>query len=114
MTKAEIVQALYDRVGGLSKREAAEIVDVTFELLKDALGHGEKVKISGFGKFALRDKHARPGRNPQTGATITIDDRRVLTFKASASLREVMNPSGEIARQDETEAYRSSTSGRRR
>ena len=58
MTKAEIVQALYTRVGGFSKKESADIVDIVFEMLKETLGRGEKIKISGFGNFVLRDKLA--------------------------------------------------------
>src|ERR1700733_5577030 len=91
MTKAEIVQTLYARVGGFSKRESADIVDGIFEMLKETLGHGEKIKISGFGNFVLRDKRQRPGRNPQTGQPIRITERRVLTFKASQILKQVLN-----------------------
>jgi integration host factor subunit alpha len=92
MTKAEIVQALYSRVGGFSKKESADIVDLVFEMLKETLGKGEKVKISGFGNFVLRDKRQRPGRNPQTGDPIKISERRVLTFKSSQILKQALNP----------------------
>src|ERR1700723_980805 len=92
MTKAEIVQALYARVGGFSKKESADIVDLVFEMLKETLGRGEKIKISGFGNFVLRDKRQRPGRNPQTGEPIKISERRVLTFKASQILKQALNP----------------------
>ncbi len=92
MTKAEIVQALYARVGGFSKKESADIVDLVFEMLKETLAKGEKVKISGFGNFVLRDKRQRPGRNPQTGDPIKISERRVLTFKASQILKQTLNP----------------------
>lgn len=92
MTKAEIVQALYARVGGFSKKESADIVDVVFEMMKETLGRGEKIKISGFGNFVLRDKRQRPGRNPQTGDPIKISERRVLTFKASQILKQALNP----------------------
>jgi integration host factor subunit alpha len=92
MTKAEIVQALYTRVGGFSKKESADIVDLVFEMMKDTLGRGEKIKISGFGNFVLRDKRQRPGRNPQTGDPIKISERRVLTFKASQILKQALNP----------------------
>lgn len=91
MTKADIVQALYSQVGGFSKKEAAEMVDLVFELMKETLGRGEKIKISGFGNFVLRDKRQRPGRNPQTGEPIAISERRVLTFKASQILKQVLN-----------------------
>lgn len=92
MTKAEIVQALYTRVGGFSKKESADIVDMVFEMMKETLGNGEKIKISGFGNFVLRDKRQRPGRNPQTGDPIKISERRVLTFKASQILKQALNP----------------------
>src|SRR5688572_3870750 len=92
MTKAEIVQALYTRVGGFSKKESADIVDMVFEMMKETLGRGEKIKISGFGNFVLRDKRQRPGRNPQTGDPIRISERRVLTFKASQILKQALNP----------------------
>ena len=91
MTKAEIVQALYTRVGGFSKKESADIVDLVFEMMKETLGKGEKIKISGFGNFVLRDKRQRPGRNPQTGDPIKISERRVLTFKASQILKQALN-----------------------
>lgn len=92
MTKAEIVQALYAKVGGFSKKESADIVDLVFEMMKETLGRGEKIKISGFGNFVLRDKRQRPGRNPQTGDPIKISERRVLTFKASQILKHALNP----------------------
>ena len=92
MTKAEIVQALYTKVGGFSKKESADIVDLVFEMMKETLGRGEKIKISGFGNFVLRDKRQRPGRNPQTGDPIKISERRVLTFKASQILKQALNP----------------------
>ena len=92
MTKAEIVQAIYARVGGFSKKESADIVDLVFEMMKETLGRGEKIKISGFGNFVLRDKRQRPGRNPQTGDPIKISERRVLTFKSSQILKQALNP----------------------
>lgn len=91
MTKAEIVQALYSKVGGFSRKESAELVDLVFEMMKETLGRGEKIKVSGFGNFVLRDKRQRPGRNPQTGKPISITERRVLTFKASQILKQVLN-----------------------
>ena len=94
-TKADLVDGVYDRVGGFSKREAADAVNQVFEILKDRLSTGEKVKISGFGNFVVRFKHARPGRNPQTGDEITIDARHVLRFRASQVLRGQLNGPGQ-------------------
>jgi integration host factor subunit alpha len=92
MTKAEIVEQIYERVG-FSKKEAAELVERVFEIMKDTLAEGEKVKISGFGNFVVREKNARKGRNPQTGQEILLDARRVLTFKPSLVLKNVLNES---------------------
>ena len=91
MTKADIVQAVYARVGGFSKKESADLVDLVFETMKETLGRGEKIKISGFGNFVLRDKRQRQGRNPQTGDPIVITERRVLNFKASQLLKMSLN-----------------------
>src|SRR6187455_2307652 len=91
MTKAEIVQAVYTRLGGFSKKEAADLVDQVFDSMKETLGRGEKIKISGFGNFVLRDKRQRQGRNPQTGEPIVITERRVLNFKASQLLKQALN-----------------------
>jgi integration host factor subunit alpha len=92
MTKADIVDRVYDNLGGLSKKESAEIVELVFETLKQILEQGEKVKISGFGNFVVREKKARIGRNPQTGTEIRISPRRVLTFKPSQILKNTLNP----------------------
>jgi len=91
MTKAEIVQAIYARVGGFSKKESADIVDLVFEMMKETLAKGERIKVTNFGNFVLRDKGERPGRNPQTGAPIKISERRVLTFKVSKNLKDALN-----------------------
>lgn len=91
MTKAEIVHAIYTKLGGFSKKEAADLVDLVFDTMKETLGRGEKIKISGFGNFVLRDKRQRQGRNPQTGDPIVITERRVLTFKASNILKLGLN-----------------------
>jgi integration host factor subunit alpha len=66
-------------------------VDLVFETMKETLGRGEKIKISGFGNFLVREKQPRPGRNPQTGTEITIDARKVLTFKPSPVLKAALN-----------------------
>jgi integration host factor subunit alpha len=93
MTKADIAQVIYSRIGGFSKKESIDLVDLVFETMKETLGRGEKIKISGFGNFVLRDKRSRQGRNPQSGDPITITERRVLSFKASQILKNVLNSS---------------------
>ncbi len=98
MTKAEIVDSVYERVGGFSKKEAAEVVEAVFDTMKETLADGEKIKISGFGNFVVRDKKERVGRNPQTGAPIPISARRVLTFKPSQVLKGTLNPHRQAGR----------------
>ncbi len=91
MTKADIIDRVCERVGGFSKKEAADLVESVFDVMKATLETGEKIKISGFGNFVVRDKKPRPGRNPQTGTEIMIDARRVLTFKPSPVLKSALN-----------------------
>lgn len=90
MTKADIVEALYQKVG-FSKKEAADLVELVFDTLKGTLSKGEKIKISGFGNFVVREKRSRVGRNPRTGESIEISARRVLTFRPSQVLRSEVN-----------------------
>jgi integration host factor subunit alpha len=92
MTKADIVEALYEKIG-FSKKEAADLVELVFDTIKATLSQGSKIKISGFGNFVVREKRARVGRNPQTGETIEISARRVLTFRPSQVLRAEVNSS---------------------
>jgi integration host factor subunit alpha len=91
MTKAELVEIVYEKVGGLSKKESQDIVEAIFDTMKSNLKNGEKIKISGFGNFILRDKRPRKGRNPQTGDDIQITARRVLTFRPSQILKAYIN-----------------------
>ena len=90
MTKADIVEALYEKIG-ISKKEAADLVELVFDTLKTSLAQGQKIKISGFGNFVVREKRARVGRNPQTGDSIEISARRVLSFRPSQVLRSEVN-----------------------
>jgi integration host factor subunit alpha len=91
MTKADIIEAVHERVGGFSKKESAEVVEAVFNAMKDTLSLGSKIKISGFGNFVVRDKTKRMGRNPQSGTPIIIAERRVLTFKPSQVLKNMLN-----------------------
>jgi integration host factor subunit alpha len=91
MTKADIIDAVFEKVGGFSKKEAADAVETVFETVKETLEKGEKIKLSGFGNFVVRDKLARTGRNPQTGQGMVISARRVLTFRPSPVLKKTLN-----------------------
>jgi integration host factor subunit alpha len=90
MTKADIVARIYEKVG-FSKKDATDVVEATFEIIKTCLEKGDKVKLSGFGNFIVNSKRPRKGRNPQTGEEITIVGRKVLTFKASQILKKDLN-----------------------
>jgi len=90
MTKIDIVENIYEKVG-FSKKEVAKIVETIFDLIKENLQKEEKIKISGFGNFVVRRKRARRGRNPQTGDDIQITPRRILTFKPSQVLKAALN-----------------------
>jgi len=91
ITKSDIAETVYQRLGCFSKREAADLVDDVFDLLKNALAERQKVKISGFGNFVVRYKKPRVGRNPLTGEEIVISARHVATFKASPVLKGDIN-----------------------
>ena len=87
MTRADIVQTIYNRVGAFSKREATDLVELVFETMKETLERGERIKMSGFGNFVLRDKHSRVGRNPQTGKELKIAATTVPRFTAGAGFK---------------------------
>jgi integration host factor subunit alpha len=87
LTKADFAEQLFDELG-LNKHTTKDLVALFFEEIKANLEQGEFVKISGFGKFELRDKVARPGRNPKTGEEIPITAQRVVTFKPGPRLKE--------------------------
>ncbi len=91
MTKADIIEAVCERIGGFSKKEAADVVEAVFASMKSSLAEGQKIKVSGFGNFVVREKTERTGRNPQTGSPIVIVARRVLTFKPSQILKSALN-----------------------
>ncbi len=81
-----MAESLFNEMG-LNKKESRELVDSFFEELIASLAVGENVRLSGFGNFDLRDKDARPGRNPKTGEEIPITARRVVTFRPGQKLR---------------------------
>ena len=90
MTKAEIVEKIMAGTG-LAKKDSAEMMETVFSIMKSTLEQGENLKLAGFGNFQVKQKNDRLGRNPQTGESITISSRRVVTFKPSAILREAIN-----------------------
>ena len=91
LTKADLVQNVYEQHDNLSKAEAVQAVEAFLKISKDCLAGGEDLLLSGFGKFNVKDKKARRGRNPQTGEDLILAPRRVVTFKPSGILREAIN-----------------------
>ncbi len=87
LTKAQLAELLFDHIG-LNKRESKDMVDAFFDLMGRCLAGGSDVKLTGFGNFQIRTKAPRPGRNPRTGESIPIGERRVVTFHASTKLKE--------------------------
>lgn len=93
LTRADLAEALHREIG-LSRADSAKIVEQVLSDMCAALSKGENVKISGFGTFVLRDKGERVGRNPKTGVEVPIAPRRVLTFRASQTMRERIAAAG--------------------
>lgn len=94
MTKAELVERVYEKAG-ITKKDSGDLVEAVFEMMKSTLEAGEKLKISGFGNFEVKKKADRKGRNPQTGEQINISARSVLTFKPSTVLKSAINGAAE-------------------
>ena len=90
ITKADLVDKVYAKLG-FSKKECYDQVEVVFDILKETLIKGESIKVSGFGKFSVQKKKERMGRNPQTGNRMKISQRRVLTFKPSQVIKNMLN-----------------------
>lgn len=90
LTKADLVEKVYKNLD-MTKSQASQLVEAFLKISKDILAKGEDVLLSGFGKFSVKAKKARKGRNPQTGSELILDARRVLTFKPSGQLRARCN-----------------------
>ncbi len=90
LTKAQIVENIQNETG-LTKIKATETVETLLEIIKSSLADGENVLVSGFGKFCVKAKKRRKGRNPATGEEMMLDERQVVTFKCSGKLREKIN-----------------------
>jgi len=90
LTKVDIIDVIYEKIG-IPKKECIRIVESIFEIIKDDLEKGNDVMISGFGKWTVKAKKKRKGRNPQTGKELMIDARRVVTFKPSHVLKGTVN-----------------------
>jgi integration host factor subunit alpha len=90
LTKEKIIDSIYNQVG-LSKSQSRTVVERLLEIMKQSLESGEDILISGFGKFVVKEKSARRGRNPQTTEDLQLRARRVVVFKTSGVLRDKIN-----------------------
>ena len=90
LTKEKIIDSIYNQVG-LSKSQSRTVVERLLEIMKQSLESGENILISGFGKFVVKEKSARRGRNPQTTEDLQLRARRVVVFKTSGVLRDKIN-----------------------
>ena len=90
LTKADLINSMYNHVG-LSKTTSTRVVESLLEIIKESLESGEDILISGFGKFSVREKEKRRGRNPHTREDLMLDARRVVTFISSGVLRDKVN-----------------------
>lgn len=90
MTKSDLINNVKANMK-CGRKEAEEIVESVLDIMKETLAAGEEVKVSGFGKFVVNQKHDRTGRNPQTGELLTITARKILTFKPSILLKSDLN-----------------------
>ncbi|MFZ5569773.1 MAG: integration host factor subunit alpha [Thermodesulfobacteriota bacterium] len=93
LTKVQIAEELQKQLD-LSRNESDQLIETTIELIKRTLESGDDVMISGFGKFNVKEKRKRKGRNPATGETMLLDARKVVTFTCSRNLRDLVNDNG--------------------
>jgi integration host factor subunit alpha len=90
LTKIQIVESIHNEIG-IPKNKSTEIVETLLEIIKATLASGEDVMISNFGRFCVKEKRERKGRNPSTGDDLMLEPRKVVTFKCSGKLRERVN-----------------------
>ena len=90
LTKAQLIEIIAEQ-NGFTKNKSIEIAENLLEIIKSALENGEDVLVSGFGKFCVKEKRQRRGRNPATGADLMLSERKVVTFKCSGKLRDKIN-----------------------
>lgn len=91
MTKAQIIEKVSEQVSLLTKRQAEIVVNTLFNSVRDSLHRGDKTEIRGFGSFRLRNRRMKEGRNPKTGATVSVPAKKVPFFKAGKELKELLN-----------------------
>lgn len=92
MTKSVLIEKVSEKVDSLTRKQTEIVVETVFDSIKEALIKGEKIEIRGFGNFKLKNRSSRKARNPKTGESVDVPEKRVLHFKTGKALREAMNP----------------------
>jgi integration host factor subunit beta len=96
MTKAELIEQVSKHMEGLTRKQTELIVNMIFDSIKNALAVGDKIEIRGFGSFRLRSRNPRVGRNPKTGQTGPVPEKRVPFFKAGKELKVLVDNGGRV------------------
>jgi integration host factor subunit beta len=94
MTKAHLIETLAERNPTLSRKQAEVVINTLFDSIRDSLKNGEKTEIRGFGSFRLRIRQTKEGRNPKTGETVSVPEKRMPFFKAGKEIKELLNKNG--------------------
>jgi integration host factor subunit beta len=99
MTKSQLIDRIAERLPHVPHKQVEAIVNAVFESMADALAHGQRIEIRGFGSFSVKIRPAREGRNPKTGVSVRVPERRSLGFIAGKELRERLNPASPAAQE---------------
>ncbi len=91
MTKTDLIEKVSEKTAGLTKKQTEIVVNMLFDSMKEALAMGDKIEIRGFGSFRIRNRRNREGRNPKTGETVAVPEKRVPFFKAGKELKELVD-----------------------
>jgi integration host factor subunit beta len=95
MTRSALIEKVAEKVEGLTLKQTDIVIETVFDSIKEALKRGEKIEIRGFGNFRLKERQPRKARNPKTGESVDVPQKRAVRFKAGKALREALNPSAE-------------------
>ncbi len=92
MTRSALIEKVAERVDGLTLKQTEIVVETVFDSIKEALRRGEKIEIRGFGNFRLKERQPRKARNPKTGESVDVPQKKAIRFKAGKALKEALNP----------------------
>jgi integration host factor subunit beta len=94
MTKSQLIEKVTNRIEGLTLKQTEIIVETVFDSIREALNNNEKIEIRGFGNFRLKERGPRKARNPKTGESVDVPQKKAVRFKAGKALRDTLNPPG--------------------